>query len=97
MPLWLVKLIILLSVTALFWWGAAAWWSNTKKHWYDAGYAQAMTDVEVAKAKAEVETKEKQAAIRKDTKKRKQAYDYKDDRPVGPLLDGYFSGLRTAD
>lgn len=52
-------------------------------------------DYKAAQAEADAEARERQSRIKKDAQKRKaEIYEKDNDRPVGPLLNDYFNGLR---
>lgn len=63
---------------------------------YQKGYDTAMSEVAMAKMVADDKTRSKQKTIRKKSQERKaKINDQNDDRPVGPLLQRYFDGLRS--
>lgn len=81
---------LVLALLSVF--GALWAYGHTK---YREGYETAMSEVAVAKAEADEETRKKQAEIRKQSAKRKaKINDQNDDRPVGPLLQRYFDSLQ---
>lgn len=86
---WRIIALVLAVLAAL----SALWaYGHTK---YKEGYETAMSEVAVARAKADEQTRKAQAEIRKQSAQRKaKINDQNDDRPVGPLLQRYFDSLR---
>lgn len=92
MPIWGLKLIAVLVIFGLLTWGFLSY----RQSLIDQGYNACMDAVAVAKAKADEQTRERQKEIRKESQKKKaKINDQNDDRPVGPLLNRYFDGLRA--
>lgn len=98
MPFWIIKYVIPALLVASLIFGVIAWRKNDIQHWKDAGRAELTEEIRIAKEKADAATRERQSNIRKESSKRKaKIHEKNDDRPVGPLLDRYFSELRAAD
>jgi len=93
-----VKYIIIALILASIIFGAIAWRKADIRYWKDTGRAELTEEIRKAKELADAETRAKQSEIRKSSAKRKaKIHEKNDDRPVGPLLQRYFDGLRAAD
>lgn len=96
MPVWFFKYVLPSVLVGLLVWAAVEWRKSDIEHWKQAGRTELQNEIAVATAKAEEETRAKQAAIRKQSNEVKYEIrkNLDGDRPVSPVLARQLDRMR---